>query len=78
MCNVLLDLCYSKNTTKQIVWDICSDQILCNLLERNGHTITYPRLDRYGSLSFGGSLFSLETVTLKDFDDKDDKELEPA
>lgn len=49
VCNILLDLCYSKNTTKQIVWDICSDQILLNLLERNGHIITYPRLDLGGA-----------------------------
>ncbi|GAA0135604.1 hypothetical protein YSY43_24440 [Paenibacillus sp. YSY-4.3] len=75
VCNILLDLCYSKNTTKQIIWDICSDQILSNLLEKNGHTITYPRQDRHGSISFGGSLFSLETVNLKD---PDHKELKPA
>lgn len=75
VCNILLDLCYSKNTTKQIVWDICSDQILSNLLEKNGHTITFPRMDHGGSIPFGGNLFSLETVKLKNLDNK---ELKPA
>ncbi|MFD3258791.1 hypothetical protein ACE3MQ_09295 [Paenibacillus lentus] len=65
-CNILLDLCYRKNATKQIVWDICGDQIILNLLEKKGHTITYPRLDQHGGISFGGSLFSLETTYLKD------------
>lgn len=76
VCNILLDLCYRKNTTKQIVWDLCSGQILENLLEKSGHTLTYPRLDPHGTLSFGGHLFSLETVHLKEFDDEELKKHE--
>lgn len=36
LCNVLLDICYNSNCSKKFVWDICGDQIVKNLLKRNG------------------------------------------
>ena len=31
LCNILVDLCYSTNKNKQLVWDICSEQMIINL-----------------------------------------------
>lgn len=31
LCNILLDLCYRDENNKQLVWDLCSEQIITNL-----------------------------------------------
>jgi hypothetical protein len=32
LCNILVDICYSKERTKQFAWDMCGSQIIDNLL----------------------------------------------
>lgn len=59
MCDILLDLCYKKSKTKKFVWDICGDQIIENLLEKNNWIISYPELDENGELAYGGEHFSM-------------------
>ena len=42
LCNIVLDICYTKETSKQFAWDICGEQIVNNLLLKNNHGLTYP------------------------------------
>lgn len=44
LCNILIDMCYSGNESKQFVWDVCGQTIIENLLTRNNYMINYPIL----------------------------------
>lgn len=59
LCDIILDLCYSKSGSKQFVWDMCSDEIIENLLKKNNNIISFPVLDDDGNIEFCGNRFSL-------------------
>ena len=58
LCDIVLDLCYSKNNTKQFCWDMCADEIIRNLLVRRGGIIRYPVADEAGDIRYGEQNFS--------------------
>ena len=60
LCNILLDLCYVKNKTKKFVWTMCVDQIIDNLLLKNGNIIEYPTLCKDGDISYCGQKYTIE------------------
>lgn len=65
LCNILIDLCYSKSTvSKRFVWDMCGDIIIENLLEKHNYFFQYPIQDKNGDFEFGGNKFRLESVKL--------------
>ena len=35
--NMIIDICYKNNSSKQFAWDICGDVILENLFKRNNY-----------------------------------------
>ncbi|MBQ5390093.1 MAG: hypothetical protein IIU58_04220, partial [Clostridia bacterium] len=59
-CDIALDICYTKNATKRFAWELCGDDIIDNLLDRNGGQITYPTLDPSGNIEYGGKKFREE------------------
>lgn len=59
LCDIILDLCYSRSNSKQFCWDICSDEIISNLLANNNNTIFYPVKDDNGNIEFCGQRFTL-------------------
>lgn len=61
LCNLLLDLCYSKKSTKRFVWKMCGGTIIRNLLSRHGNTLSFPTLDADGDIVYGGNRFRMET-----------------
>ena len=66
LCNIVLDLCYSKpKYNKQFAWDICGDIFIQNLLKRNNYMISYPTLNENGDIEFGGLHFSMNTTKIK-------------
>lgn len=66
LCNIVLDLCYSKSKySKQFAWDICGDIFIQNLLKRNNYMISYPTLDENGDIEFGGLHFSMNATEIK-------------
>ena len=71
LCNMLIDLCYNNNSSKQFVWDVCGDVIIDNLLKKNDYIVQYPILDENGSIEYGGKLFSLHTTNLKEMEEYD-------
>ena len=70
LCNVVLDLCYTRNKTKRFAWSMCGDEIIRNLLEKNHYMIRYPTLSEDGELAYGGYRFTMEEkeMTVEDDD----------
>lgn len=64
LCNIILDICYSKSATKRFAWSMCGKDIIHNLLEKNDNTISYPSQDEAGDFIFGGSNFSIKKIKL--------------
>ena len=59
LCNIVLDICYRRNSTKRFAWSMCGDQIIANLLEKNNNIISYPYRDDDGDIEYHGEKFSL-------------------
>lgn len=60
-CNILVDLRYKKNQdSKQLIWDICIQTIINNLLNKNNSTIHYPVACDSGDIMFKGNKFLLK------------------
>lgn len=65
LCDIIVDLCYSKETSKEFCWTICSEQIIKNLLNKNNMKIKYLKKDAIGDVYFKGMKFSLVEEELK-------------
>ena len=61
LCDITLDLCYRRSGSKQFCWDICSEEIIDNLLKNNDNTIYFPVQDEDGDIEFCGKRFTLES-----------------
>lgn len=42
LCEILIDLLYDKPNAKGVVWDMCGEVIINNLLEKSNYMIQYP------------------------------------
>ena len=71
LTNILLDLCYGKGRSRQLVWDICGDTIVYNLLKKNNYIISFPIEDDSGDIEFKGNKFSIVNIDLKEWYDYD-------
>lgn len=58
LCDIILDVCYEKNNSKQFAWDICAEQIIENLLEKNNYEISYPVEDENGDVFYRGKRYT--------------------
>ena len=59
LCNIVLDLCYTRKATKKFAWSICGQDIIHNLLLKNMNTISFPVLDQDGDIEYCGDRFSV-------------------
>lgn len=59
LCNIILDVCYTRNSTKRFAWSMCGPDIIHNLLTRNHNTISFPVIDPTGDIEYGGNTFSM-------------------
>ena len=60
LCDIVLDICYTRSSTKRFAWDICGGEIIQNLLVNKGQVISYPALDCNGDILFCGNRFSIK------------------
>lgn len=44
LCDILIDLLYDKPNAKGVVWDMCGDVIIDNLLHKSSYEIEYPEV----------------------------------
>lgn len=61
LCDIILDLCYCRNGSKQFCWDMCGEEIIHNLLCNNNYTICFPVQDVNGSIEFCGKKFTVKS-----------------
>lgn len=66
LCNVLLDVCYKRNSSKKIAWSLAGHQIIENLLNNNGRVISAPVLDPDGDIEYCGNRFTEISVELEE------------
>ncbi len=67
LCEILLDMCYTTNKSKQFVWDVCGDTIIQTLLKKNNYIIHYPALtETKGDFEFGGESFIMKEKRLRE------------
>lgn len=62
LCDIVLDVCYKKNSSKSFAWEMCGSEIIENLLRRNGGCMHYPVRDDSGSIVYGGERFSMREI----------------
>lgn len=65
LCNIILDICYTRNTTKRFAWSMCGSEIIHNLLLKNNNEISYPTLNNEGDIEFCGNRFIVDTVKIE-------------
>lgn len=67
LCNVVLDICYRRESSKGFAWDMCDYQIINNLVCKNDGMVNYPTADPEGDIEFAGMRFSMRQAQM--FDD---------
>ena len=65
LCNIILDICYTRSATKRFAWGMCGHEIIRNLLRRNGGVLHYPTMNHEGDIYYGGERFTLSTTVLE-------------
>lgn len=69
ICDIVLDICYQTENSKQFAWDVCGDTIIENLLVKNENMIQYvEQVDCNGEFSLSGVQYAMkqEKYTLED------------
>lgn len=61
LTDMLIDICYSKTYSKDLVWSSRGSQIVNNLLSKNGGKISIPIADPDGDIVFCGKTFKIIT-----------------
>lgn len=59
LCNIVIDLTYKNKNKRQFAWDICGEQIIENLLNKNNRKYTFPVQDMNGDIEWKGLKFKL-------------------
>lgn len=66
LCNIVLDICYTKEKTKQFAWVVCGENIINNLLKANNNIIQYPMIDSDGDITYRGRTFTINNYRIED------------
>lgn len=57
LCDIIVDNLYNKSAGRVFAWDVCADQMIENLLDKNGHRIKYLEQDDNGIIESNGYSF---------------------
>ena len=67
-CNVLVDLCYSDNKSKDLLWECCGNQLIKNMINNGYTTLRFPtKVDGDGEFTFKGYNFETREVDTNGF-----------
>lgn len=75
LADIVLDLCYPKENSKQFAWDVCGDVIVKRLWNINMGVIHYPELadDEDAEFSFKGKTYKMN-MWVREIDDYCERE----
>lgn len=76
LTNILLDICYKENKSKDIVWMVCGNQIIENLLNKHNRILQYPKRCEDGDITYMGLKYKMETITLNNISESEEIEYE--
>lgn len=62
LCDIVIDICYSTKNSKAFAWDICGEQIIRNLLNKNNNYVQYITRDDNGDIEYQGYIFSKKLI----------------
>lgn len=66
LCNILADICYTRETTKNFFWEIVGNVAIDNLLEKHNGSLSFPMcVEDNGEFEYGGSQFVMQTVNME-------------
>ena len=68
LCDILVDLCYGGNVSKQILWKTCGDIIIKHLLESHNYKMSYPQKNDSGDFWCQGVQYKMKEIVLQDGD----------
>ena len=66
LCNIVLDICYKTETSKQFAWDVCGDVFIKNLLRKNSYTLSYPELSDDWDFKYMGFGFMMKEIIISE------------
>lgn len=66
LCEILIDLCYKNNMSKQILWKTCGGTIIQRLLKAHDYKMMYPKKNNDGEFWCQGVKYSMEEIWVKD------------
>lgn len=69
LCDIILDVCYKRSSTKKFAWEMCGHEIITNIAQRKGWMISYPTLSQNGEVEFGGNKFTVVQKRMEDFNE---------
>lgn len=58
-CNVMVDICYSDNKSKNLLWDMFGEQIIKNMIANGYDKLHFPMKDENGDFEFRGMKFKM-------------------
>ncbi|MBQ2397088.1 MAG: hypothetical protein II304_08670 [Bacteroidales bacterium] len=66
LCDIVLDICYRTEKSKQFAWDICGETIIQNLLKKNNYKISYPKLSNSTfDFTYAGKNFIMQSKEIR-------------
>ena len=68
LCDILLDICYSRSCTKSFVWEMCGDEIVENLLTLNHGCYIIPIRSEDGDIEFAGNRFEIYEGVVREYE----------
>ena len=65
LCNIVLDLCYQKSSSKRFAWNMCGSEIIHNLLLNHNNMISFPAIASDGDIDYCGEKFKIVSKKLE-------------
>lgn len=66
LCDILIDVCYSTENSKQFVWDMCGEIIINRLLKEKAGMVAYYQASRQGEVLYCGKRFTKKMICVED------------
>lgn len=64
LCEILVDLCYGENISKQILWKTCGNTIVNRLLKSHENKISYPKRSNNGEFWCQGIQYEMREIVV--------------